>query len=76
MSSRYQNIEIKSIDNLNTGDIILCHSSGPGGGNDNGLDGVIEFFTHSPWEHAAIVIKDPWWLDEKGLYVFTIRFWT
>ena len=73
MSSRYQNIEIKSIDNLNTGDIILCHSSGPGGGNDNGLDGVIEFFTHSPWEHAAMIIRDPWWINDKledGIYIF------
>ncbi len=69
MSSRFQDIELKSIDDLNTGDIILCHSSGPGGGDDNGLDGVIEFFTRSPWEHTAIVIKDPWWLNEKGLYV-------
>jgi len=56
--------------NLNTGDIILQHSSGPGGGNDPGLDGTIEFFTHSPWCHTAIIIRDPWWLKQKGLFVF------
>jgi len=53
---------------LKTGDIILCHGI-PG---DEPLDKIIEEFTHSPWEHAALVIKDPWWTKPKleGLYVF------
>ena len=53
---------------LNTGDLILCHSQVTGK-LDPGIDGVIEEFTHSPYEHAAIVIKNPPWLDEGGLYV-------
>jgi hypothetical protein len=67
---KLDDIELKSINDLKTGDIILCHSSGPGGSDDNGLDGTIEFFTHSPWEHAGIIIKNPWWLDKEGIYIF------
>lgn len=64
------NLENLSKEELQTGDIILCHSSGPGGSDDTGLDGAIEFFTHGPWTHTAIIIKDPWWLNLKGLFVF------
>ena len=59
-----------SYDELNTGDIILCHGYNPKG-LDPGIDGVIEFFTHSPWEHAAMIIRDPWWTKlPKGLYIY------
>lgn len=54
---------------LNTGDIILCHSSS----EDSLVDKEIEYFTHSPWEHTAIIIKNPSWIDEKlkdDIYVF------
>lgn len=60
---------------LKTGDMLLCHGYNPKG-LDPGLDGLIEFATHSPWEHAAIVIRDPWWLTDSkgqpltGLYVY------
>ena len=39
---------------------------------DPGVDGLIEIATHSPWEHAALVIKDPVWIDPGmiGLYVY------
>ena len=61
---------VENYDDLNTGDIILCHGYNPKG-LDPGIDGVIEFFTHSPWEHAAIVIRDPWWTKlPKGLYIY------
>jgi len=61
---------MNNYDNLQTGDIILCHGYNPKG-LDPGIDGVIEFFTHSPWEHAAIIIKDPWWTKlPKGLYIY------
>jgi len=63
-------VSTKTKDDLKTGDIILCHSSGPDGSRDKGLDGIIEYFTHSPWEHAGIIIKDPWWTDLKGLYIY------
>tara|TARA_Y100000389_G_scaffold199930_1_gene239328 strand:+ start:6958 stop:7638 length:681 start_codon:yes stop_codon:yes gene_type:complete len=56
------------IDNLNTGDMILCHCQ-KDGKLDPGIDGIIEEFTHSPYEHAAMIIKNPPWLDEGGIYV-------
>jgi len=57
------------LDDLQTGDVILCH----GGKGDSIIDKGIEYFTHSPWEHAAMIIRDPWWINSKledGLYVF------
>ena len=49
------------MDNLNTGDILLLKSNNKS---------IISKVTHSPYTHAAIVVKDPWWSDlEKGLYV-------
>jgi hypothetical protein len=62
-------INYEDIDKLQTGDIILCH----GGKDDSLIDKAIEYFTHSPWEHAAIIIRDPWWINSKledGVYVF------
>ena len=61
---------MSNYDDLQTGDIILCHGYNPKG-LDPGIDGAIEFFTHSPWEHAAIIIRDPWWCNlPKGLYIY------
>jgi len=59
---------IKTKDDLKTGDLILC----AGGDGDSKLDKLIEFATHSPWEHSVMVIKDPWWCEQQlyGLYVF------
>ena len=37
-------------DKLQTGDMILCHGYNPKS-LDPGLDGLIEFATHSPWEN-------------------------
>lgn len=53
------------MNNLNTGDIILCH----GDSNDDFIDKVIEDVTHSNYIHAGIVIKNPTWLNLKGLYI-------
>ena len=62
---------IGDLDTLQTGDIILCHSNGKGPtGLDPGIDGMIEFATHSMWEHAGIVIRDPWWIKEPCLCIF------
>ncbi len=48
------------MNNLDTGDILLFkknHSS------------IISKITHSPYTHAAIVVKNPWWNNiNKGLY--------
>lgn len=54
------------MNSLNTGDILLCR----GDSGDDMIDKIIEDFTHSPYIHVAIVIKDPWWLDLKGTFVF------
>ena len=56
---------------LNTGDIILCHGYNKPGTIDPGVDGLIEFATHSPWEHTGIIIRDPWWTKQslKGVYI-------
>ena len=68
--STFHIFEERNLNKLNTGDIILCHSSGPNGSRDHGLDGIIEWATHSPWEHAGLIIRDPWWLSHKGLFIF------
>lgn len=65
-------LEIKDKDSLKSGDIVLCHGYNPKG-LDPGIDGVIEFFTHSPWEHVAMIIKNPSWIDASlsdGLYIY------
>ena len=65
----YDTLNYDNIDRLQTGDIILCHS----GKDDSLIDKSIEYFTHSPWEHAAMIIRDPWWINDKledGVYVF------
>ena len=71
MANLQINVDLKDKNSLQTGDILLCHGYNPKG-LDPGIDGVIEFFTHSPWEHAAIIIRDPSWIDESladGLYI-------
>ncbi len=46
---------------LNTGDIILFKKN---------RKSIISTITHSPYTHAAIVVKNPWWNNiDKGLYV-------
>ena len=59
------------INQLNTGDIILCH----GDSHDDIIDKTIETFTHSPFVHAAMIIVDPWWTTPplKGVYVFNLE---
>lgn len=53
------------MDKLKTGDIILCH----GENKDGIINNSIEFFTKSIYEHVALIIKDPWWIKLKGIYV-------
>lgn len=46
---------------LNTGDILLFKKN---------HDSIISTITHSPYTHAAIVVKNPWWDNiDKGLYI-------
>jgi len=55
------------IERLNTGDIILFH----GDSYHEWYDQLIENVTHSPYEHAAIVVRDPWFNDfsRNGVYI-------
>lgn len=73
MNSLFTDLELKDQDSLKTGDIILCHGYNPKG-LDPGIDGVIEFFTHSPWEHAGLIIRDPSKILDvslnDGLYIY------
>ena len=49
------------MDQLDTGDILLFKGS---------PKSIISKVTDSPYTHAAIVVKDPWWGNlKKGLYV-------
>ena len=54
-----------NLNKLKTGDLMLCH----GDKNDDLINHVIEEFTHSEYEHVALIIKDPWWINLKGIYV-------
>jgi hypothetical protein len=54
------------MESLKTGDILLCR----GDSGDDMIDKIIEDFTHSPYIHAGIVIKDPWWINLKGTFVY------
>jgi len=55
---------------LQTGDLILCHGINKNGNLDPGIDGAIEFFTKSSWEHVGIIIRDPWWTELKGIFIY------
>ena len=54
------------MESLKTGDILLCR----GDSGDDMIDTIIEDFTHSPYIHVGLVIKDPWWLNIKGTFVY------
>ena len=54
------------MESLKTGDILLCR----GDSGDDMIDKVIEDFTHSPYIHVGMIIKDPWWLNLKGTFVY------
>ncbi len=53
-----------SIENLKSGDCILCHGH-------NLLDCAIEVCSRSKFSHSAIILKDPYYIDEqlKGIYI-------
>jgi len=51
-------------DELNTGDILLFR----GDSNDSLVDKLIEDVTDSVYEHAAIIVRDPWWIGLTGLF--------
>lgn len=54
---------------LDTGDILLCHH------NDaiiSFTSNAIEYYTNSTWNHTAMIIKNPSWINDAlsdGLYV-------
>lgn len=50
---------------LSTGDILLFHGKAI-------VSCCIEFFSHSKYSHVGIILKDPYYIDEKleGLYLW------
>jgi len=57
------------IGDLKTGDLLLFDER-PTNCCLNLLDSCIKCCTRSSYSHAAIVIRDPCWMDEKGLFVW------
>ena len=77
MSSKI-NLKIHSIDDvplnietdkLNTGDFLLFR----GDKNDAWYDKLIEDVTKSPYEHSAIIVRDPWFSDFSGNGLYVIQ---
>lgn len=68
--SRLEDVSLDiDVSKLNTGDILLFH----GDNNDLWYDKLIEDVTHSPYEHAAIIVRDPWFDDFSGNGVYVIE---
>ena len=59
------------MDSLNTGDIILMRSNDTSGFIAV-YDWLISWFTHSPYTHTAMILKDPTWIrdDLIGIYAY------
>jgi len=57
------------IEELKTGDILLFNEH-PNNIFMGILDYLIKICTNSSYSHSAIVIRDPPWLEEKGVYVW------
>lgn len=64
---------------LQTGDLLLCHSNKPPSGQAGwggwlmyAFTSAIDLFTSSPYSHVALVLRDPRFLEEplEGLYVW------
>ena len=60
---------LHGLDQLRTGDVIMCHGSA----GDSPIDRVIEDATHSPWEHTGIIVRDPWWFGHAVRGVFILQ---
>ena len=57
------------IDDLQTGDILLCRNAHSNSWFINIYEMVIRGVTKSPYSHVAMVVRDPPWVDQKGVYV-------
>ena len=57
------------IDDLKTGDILLCKNAHSDSWFLSIYESLIRTVTHSPYSHVAMVVRDPTWVDQKGLYV-------
>ena len=59
-------------DMLQTGDLVLVRGQTAGGTHWAlaALDALIRAFTHSPYTHAGLILRDPPFVAEPGLYVW------
>lgn len=59
------------IDDLKTGDILLCKNAHSDSWFINLYEMLIRRVTKSPYSHVAMVVRDPTWVDQnqKGVYV-------
>ena len=57
------------IDDLQTGDILLCKNAHSKSWFINLYEKLIRTVTKSPYSHVAMVVRDPPWVDQKGVYV-------
>ena len=62
----YLLINCKNMMDLQNFDLVLFHST------SGILSRAIELFTHSPWDHVGLILKDPTWLQPslKGTYIW------
>jgi len=54
---------------METGDLIL-YKEPTGYSNWWLFDRFVSAFTHSPWVHVGLVLKDPEWLGLRGTYIW------
>ena len=57
-----------SLSELQTGDLLFFYGVG------TTFDNVIEAVTHSPYPHVAMVVRNPPWMQEQGLYAIQSLF--
>ena len=57
------------IDDLQTGDILLCRNAHSNSWFLSIYESLIRTVTHSPYSHVAMVVRDPPWVDQQGVYV-------
>lgn len=58
-----------NVDDLETGDILLFNEN-PNNCCMGMLDCLIKICTNSSYSHSAIVLRDPPWIEDKGVYVW------
>ena len=57
-----------SPNDLQTGDLLFFHGVG------TAFDNAIETVTRSPYPHVAMIVRNPPWMEEEGIYVIQSLF--